>query len=170
MAHEGKLKWGKERIYFEIPMEKCNALRNLVMTTAHEGKLPVAFKYLDATKSNQPSINGDTRFVVNFASTKDAKTFYELLKQKPEYQKLRPDRTMDYHGHQLDNIAHYASGYRETRGALQRIAKAVKNPDGTYTYKKENGKDPMTITESQYNIFMDQLRAMPDPKATWERA
>jgi len=139
------------------------------MKTAKEQKIPIAFKLLDTAKSQPWALADETRFVANFSSVKDAKTFYDSLRQSPEYKRMKPDRTHDYQGHQLDDIAHYASGYKETRASLQRIEKAVRNPDGTYTYQSQHNK-PITISEPEYNAFMAQLRAMPDPKATWENA
>lgn len=47
LEKSGKLEWGKERIYFDIPLDTMEKLRDLIIKLAKIEKIPVAFKYLD---------------------------------------------------------------------------------------------------------------------------
>jgi hypothetical protein len=171
LKKEGKFQWGKERIYFDIPTDQMETLKGLTQKIAQEKQIPIAFKYLDTAKSEPWTSQDETRFVANFASIEDAKRFYEALRQSAEYQKMKSDRNFDYHGHNIDGVAHYASGYREQREPLKRIIETAKrNPDGTYSYKSADGKKDMQIEEWQYEKFKKDHAAIPDPKEAWEKA
>ncbi len=160
LKKSGELKWGEERIYFDVPFADLFRLRNVVMRVAAENSIPIAFKHLDVDKSSPAQkTKNDTRFVTNFASLEDAKRFYAVLESDAEYQAIVPDRQLDYHGIRLDELAEYASGYREGRGALERIMTAKDNGNGTYTYKTESGRD-MTIDKAMYDKFKSQYDEM----------
>jgi len=173
LKESGQLEWGKERIYFDIPLDNMEELRDLAFELAKSEKIPIAFKHLDVQKTHQVDLRPDsetTRFVANFASTEDAKRFYQALQQREEYKKMKSDRNLDYHGYNIDGIAHYASGYREKREPLKRIVEtAQQNPDKTYSYYSADGSRQITITEEQYKEFEKQLKAMPDPEETWKK-
>jgi len=169
----GKFGWGKERIYFDVPLDKMEELRNLAFEVARDEKIPIAFKHLDVQKTNQIDLRKDsktTRFVCNFSSVEDAKRFYQALRQKKKYRQMRSDRSLDYHGFNIDGIAHYASGYRERREALKRIVEtARRKQNGRYTYFSAAGRE-ITITDKQYNDFVKQYNSIPEPKEAWENA
>lgn len=168
----GKFKWGEERIYFDIPTDDMERLRDLVFSVANEEKIPIAFKHLDMKKTTPVHLKegaDTTRFVTNFSSIEDAKRFYEALKRKDEYGKMKSDRNLDYQGLQLDNVAHYGSGYREHREALRRIVEtARKNKDNSYTYNNVDGSKEITITEEQYNDFTNKFKLMPNLQDLWD--
>jgi len=169
LKEAGKFQWGKERIYFELPLDSLKAMRDLCMKVAGENNIAIAFKHMDIEKTS-PSNYDETRFVTNFASVEDAKRFYTAIAQDAAYAQFAPDRSRDYHGHQLDPIANYANGYREQRGSLEAVVDtASRNPDGTYTYTGTNGKQ-YTIPESSYQLFSQQLSQMPYAKTVWENA
>ncbi len=167
-----KFEWGKERIYFDIPLADMEKLRDLVIKIAGMHKIPVGFKYLDVTKTDKVYLrpNDDvSRFVANFASAEDAKKFYTALNQNPQYQAMSSDRNLDHHGHNIDGVAHYANGFRERREPLKRIIEnAKRNQDGTYSYPSVDGSRQVTISEKEYREFVSQFKALPDPKKTWE--
>lgn len=171
LEKEGKFEWGKERLYFDIPYEAMEGLRDLVMRLASEKQIPIQFKYLDLTKST-PAHTDDpstTRFVGNFASTADAKRFYQAIQQTPEYQALiAQSRGIDYKGHKLDEVTQYASGYRERREALERVVRAQRQPNGNYEYVGPNG-NKVTYTEQRYNEVVKEYQDI-DPKKSWEKA
>jgi len=173
LKESGQLEWGKERIYFDIPLDNMEELRDLAFELAKSEKIPIAFKHLDVQKTHQVDLKPDsetTRFVANFASVEDAKRFYQALQQRDEYKKMKSDRNLDYHGYNIDGVANYASGYREKREPLKRIIEtAQQNPDNTYSYYSADGSRQITITEEQYNNFVDQFNAMPDPEETWKK-
>ena len=173
LKESGQLEWGKERIYFDIPLDNMQELRDLAFELAKSKKIPIAFKHLDVQKTHQVDLKPDsetTRFVANFASVEDAKRFYQALQQRDEYKKMKSDRNLDYHGYNIDGVANYASGYREKREPLKRIIEtAQKNPDNTYSYYSADGSKQITITEEQYNNFTNQFNAMPDPEETWKK-
>lgn len=173
LKESGQLEWGKERIYFDIPLDNMEELRDLAFELAKSEKIPIAFKHLDVQKTHQIDLKPDsetTRFVANFASTEDAKRFYQALQQRDEYKKMKSDRNLDYHGYNIDGVANYASGYREKREPLKRIIEtAQKNPDNTYSYYSADGSKQITITEEQYNNFADQFKAMPNPEEAWKK-
>jgi hypothetical protein len=100
----------------------------------------------------------------------DAKRFYQALEQREEYKQMTSDRMLDYHGYNIDGVAHYASGYREKREPLRRIIEtAQKNADNTYSYFSADGSKKITISEDEFNNFVDQYKAMPDPEETWTK-
>lgn len=171
LKDQGRFEWGKERIYFDVAIADMLKLRNIVMRVAAEHNIPIAFKFTDVGKTMASQMDGkETRFVANFDSAQTAKIFFDFLKDDSEYASLIPDRNMDYKGIRLDNMAEYASGYREIRGALERIMKANINPDGSYTYLAESGR-PITISQEQYNVFKgqyDQIQArIEETKKNW---
>jgi len=173
LKESGKLEWGKERIYFDIPLENMEELRDLAFELAKSEKIPIAFKHLDVQKTHQIDLKPDsetTRFVANFASVEDVKRFYRALQQREEYKKMKSDRNLDYHGYNIDGVAHYASGYREKREPLKRIIETAQKGSGnTYSYYSAAGSRKITITKEQYNNFVDQFNAMSDPKETWKK-
>src|SRR3989338_892948 len=173
LKESGKLEWGKERIYFDIPLDNMQELRNLAFELAKSEKIPIAFKHLDVQKTHQIDLKPEsetTRFVANFASIEDAKRFYQALQHREEYKRIKSDRNLDYHGYNIDGVAHYASGYREKREPLKRIIEtAQKNSDNTYSYYSADGSKQITITEEQYSNFVNQFNTMPDPEETWKK-
>lgn len=180
LKESGQLEWGKERIYFDIPLDNMEELRDLAFDLAKSEKIPIAFKHLDVQKTNQVDLKPDsetTRFVANFASTKDAKRFYQTLQQRDEYKKMKSDRNLDYHGHNIDGVANYASGYRETRSALKdKIESAKLNSDGTYSYTAmvedyDGKKKPVqkTMTKEMLDLFKKQYSQLPDSEELWEK-
>jgi len=171
MKAEGKLEWGKERIYLDIPLTDMEKIRDVAFQIAKDNKIALAFKHADTEKTLKPHLDGtETRFVLNFASTEDARRFYDALSKTEQYKALKSDRHMDYNGLNIDGIAHYASGYRETRSALENIIKTAKrNPDGTYSYKTLDGK-AMNLPEESYLEFENQYKAMPNLENSWKKA
>lgn len=164
--------WGKERIYMDVPIADLVRLRDLVFRAAAESRVPIAFKHLDM-QQNDAAVerDGTTRFVANFASIADAKRFYIALAQFSEYRALRPDRTIDYHALALDEIAHYASGFRERRSTLENIVRnARENPDGTFTYPAVGDGRSLTIERQYYDGFVREYQSLPDPATAWEQA
>jgi len=144
MKESGTFEWGKERIYFDIAPEQFEQLRDLLIQIAGKEKIPVGFKYLDMeeTKRTSPlSIDGkETWFVANFATREDAKKCYDALTQTTEYTTFQPGRSMDYKGIRLDQIAEYASGFREARGSLEQMMKAIPIAGGLYEYTTGEGR------------------------------
>ncbi len=169
----GEFEWGKERLYFDIPIDNMEELRNLVFEVAKSEKIPIAFKHLDVQKTHQANLKPDseaTRFVANFASVEDAKRFYQELQRQKKYREIESDRNLDYSGYNIDGVAHYASGYREKRGPLKHIIRtAQRNSDNTYSYYSTDGSKQITIAEEQYKKFVNQFKAMPDPEETWKK-
>ncbi len=168
----GTAEWGKERMYFDVPISSLDALKELLLEKAHQLKIPLAFKFIDTTKSFPSHMDGrETRFVANFASVADAKLLYSALQQDQRYQALSADRSLDYHGYQLDDKAHYASGYRERREPLKRIIETAElQPDGNYTYLGPDGLNTRHLSAEQYATFRKQYNEMPDPRSAWEQA
>lgn len=164
--------WGKERIYMDVPVVDLVKLRDLAFRAAADAGVAVAFKHLDAQRSAEwAQHDGTTRFVANFASVADAKRFYTALAKLPEYRALRPDRALDYHAHQLDEVAHYASGFRERRSTLENIVRnARENPDGTFTYPAVGDGRSITIERQYYDSFVREYQSLPDPASAWEQA
>ncbi|MDQ3076469.1 MAG: hypothetical protein M3Q63_00220 [bacterium] len=176
LKESGKLEWGKERIYFDIPFDKMEEMRDIAFRIAKENNIPISFKHLDLQKSYPVQINDKeiTRFVTNFASADDAKRFYEAISQIAEYNNIKSDRSLDHHGYNIDGVAHYASGYREQRMPLENIIKTAKqNLDGTYTYtsayEKNGQKQSITIPQETYEKFLKQYESF-DPQKAWEEA
>jgi hypothetical protein len=168
----GQFEWGKERLYFDIPLNSFEELRGLAFEVAKKEKIAIGFKYLDIEKTNKIDLRPEsetTRFVANFASVEDAKRFYAALSQIDSYKKLHADREIEYQGFNIDGVAHYASGFREKREALARITAAQRDASGMYAYPVKDGSRMMKITEDQYAFFKNQLSALPDPKEVWEK-
>lgn len=162
LKNSGQFEWGKERIYFDVSIQDCKKLRNLAFKIASEQKIPIAFKYIDDEKTFPIHKDGsETRFVMNFVSSDDARNFYSFLSQSEEYKNLQNDRRLDYKGIRIDNLAEYASGFREKRGALERIMNARLNEDGRYEYLSESGKK-MVLNEDEFNIFKIQYKQLED--------
>jgi hypothetical protein len=171
LKNEGTFEWGKERIYFDVSIVDCEKLRDLSMKIASEYKIPIAFKYIDNEKTFPVHKDGtETRFVANFATSEDARKFYQALSKSEEYTKLVGDRRVDYKGIRIDDLAEYASGFREKRGALERVLSATQNENGKYEYLGESGKK-MTISADQYENFKVQYKqleeAMEKEKKAW---
>jgi hypothetical protein len=181
LKQEGKFKWGKERIYFDIPLDKMELMRDLAFKIAKENQIPIAFKYLDLNKSSPVTKNDieTTRFVTNFASVEDAKKFYEALSSADEYKNIKPDQMVNFHGLNLDGVAHYASGFREERVPLEHMIKtAIQNPDGTYTYFSQKpmkradgtvGKIKIDLSKENFENFKAQYESS-DPQKAWDDA
>lgn len=162
LKNSGQFEWGKERIYFDVSIQDCEKLRNLAFKIASEQKIPIAFKYIDDEKTFPIHKDGnETRFVMNFVSSDDARKFYSFLSQSGEYKNLQNDRHLDYKGVRIDNLAEYASGFREKRGALERIMNAKINEDGQYEYLSESGKK-MVLSENEFNGFKSQYQQLED--------
>lgn len=153
LKNAGQFEWGKERIYFDVSISDCEKLRDLAFKISSEQKIPIAFKYIDDTKTFPVHKDGtETRFVMNFASSDDARKFYKSLSQNPEYKNLQKDRHLDYKGIRIDDLAEYASGFREKREALERIINAKMNTEGLYEYATESGKI-ITLSPEQLSTF-----------------
>lgn len=162
LKNSGQFEWGKERIYFDVSIRDCEKLRNLAFKISSEQKIPIAFKYIDDEKTFPIHKDGnETRFVMNFVSSDDARRFYSFLSQSEEYKNLQNDRHLDYKGVRIDNLAEYASGFREKRGALERIMNAKINEDGKYEYLSESGKK-MVLSENEFNGFKSQYQQLED--------
>ncbi len=162
LKNSGKFEWGKERIYFDVSIEDCEKLRDLVFKIASEQKIPIAFKYIDNEKTFPiHKDGGETRFVMNFASSDDARRFYLSLSLSQEYKNLKQDRQLDYKGIRIDNIAEYASGFREKRGALERIVNAKLNEDGLHEYLSESGRK-MILNENDFDLFKSQYQKLEE--------
>lgn len=172
LKNEGKFEWGKERIYFDIKMDDMKRLGELVMKTAAENNIAIAYKFLDEEKTTDINKDGkETRFVANFATEDDAKKFMLAIKNNQSYESFISDRNLDYKGLRLDNIAEYASGFRETRSALERIMKGKVNDGGTsYSYLSETGK-VISISLADYESFKKLYNeanlAMQKKKEEW---
>ena len=176
MKKSGAFEWGKERIYFDVSPEQFGQLRDLSMRVASEEKIPVGFKYLDIeeTQRNNPlSIDGnETWFMVNFASREDAKRWYDALARTPEYASLRSGRSMDYEGIRIDRIAEYAPGFREARGSLGRMMKAVRLPGGLYEYENEDGEKRRLGTEDFDRMkqqYESLKRSLEEARRFWKK-
>lgn len=158
LKEAGKFTWGEERIYFDVPVSDMEKLRDVVMRVASEGKVAIAFKYLDDKKTYASQMDGsETRFVANFASREDAKRLFVALRATPEYQSIVPDRKLDYKGVRVDDIAEYASGFRERRDALERIARgaSLNGQTGMYEYQLESGKT-IALRPEEYERFSEE--------------
>ncbi len=162
LKNSGQFEWGKERIYFDISIQDCEKLRDLIFKIASDNKIPIAFKYIDDEKTFPVHKDGnETRFVANFVSSDDARKFYNFLAESDEYKNLQQDRQLDYKGIRIDNMAEYASGFREKRGALERIMSAKLNENGLYEYTGESGKK-MTINEDEFDRFRKQYQELEE--------
>lgn len=174
LKETGQLEWGKERIYFDIKLADLERMRDLTMRVAGENSIAVAFKYLDEEKTLPIQKDGkETRFVANFASEDDAKKFLLALKNAPEYKSFISDRNLSHNGIRIDEIAEYASGFREGRAALERIMQGRISNDGTsYIYENESGKQN-TLTLAEYEAFKAQYEKfsldMKNKEAEWKK-
>ncbi len=157
MKESGNFEWGKERIYFDIPLSQMEELKNLIIQTASDNKIAIGFKHIDIEKSsNLAKGDRETRFVTNFANTQDVLKFYLALKNNPIYQNLKNDRTINYGGLRIDSLAEYAGGFREKRDALARImAGSLNQETGKYEYKSESGK-VIILTTVEFDAFKQQ--------------
>lgn len=162
LKNSGQFEWGKERIYFDVSIQDCEKLKNLAFKIASEQKIPIAFKYIDDEKTFPVHKDGnETRFVMNFVSSDDARKFYSFLSRSQEYTNLQNDRHLDYKGVRIDNLAEYASDFREKRSALERIISAKQNENGLYEYLSETGKK-MTISQNEFNDFKAQYQQLEE--------
>ncbi|MDO8241254.1 MAG: hypothetical protein Q7T51_04715 [Candidatus Moranbacteria bacterium] len=156
MKESGTLEWGKERIYFDIPLKDMILLRDLVIDVASKEKIAIAFKYLDEAKTYPFEKDGkETRFVTNFANQEDVARLMIALQKDPRYQHIKSDRGMSYSGIRLDDVAEYASGYREQRGALERIMQGNFGSDDKYSFVSESGRT-IEIDRQAYEVFKKQ--------------
>lgn len=162
--------WWKYRIYIDIPYWKLELLRDLSIQISSKLKIPIWFKFLDVEKSHQSDVSNNsdiTRFVANFASIEDAKKFYSELSKLLEYQKITPDRDTDFYWYKLDDKSTFASWFRENREAFERIKKAKRNSDWTYTYTWINWKE-ITISHQEYNEIIKKFWGNKTLKEIWE--
>ncbi len=160
LARQGKFEWGKERLYFDVSIDDCERLRDLVMEIAKQEKIPLSFKYIDAKKTFPVHIDGsETRFVVNFAIEDDARSFYHALASCPEYQFVT-ERTQSYGGYRVDASAEYANGYREQRGALARIVEGGQMVGGQMWEWTTEGGETRRIPEKEYLVFQKQYELL----------
>lgn len=171
LKEAGQFVWGKERIYFDIPLDQMVNMRDLSFKIAQENNIPIAFKYIDLDKTTPAQMDGnETRFVANFASTEDAHRFFDAISREQGYLAVQSDRGLDYNGLNLDGKAHYASGYRERRAPLENIVKtATQNPDGTYTYSTLSSGKKITISAEQYGDFVLEFNNS-NPQIAWQEA
>lgn len=174
LKEEGKLEWGKERIYFDLKMEDLKKFSALVMEIAAKNQIPIAFKYLDEEETSALNKDGnETRFVTNFMSEDDAKRFMLAINKEDRYREFNSDRNLDHRGLKLDDIAHYASGFREARMALERIMHGKLCDDGqNYEYYSETGKK-LKISASEFGAFKNKyeenMKAMEQKKQQWNQ-
>jgi hypothetical protein len=173
MKDAGAFEWGKERIYFDIPLSDMVRMKDLVMKIAKEEKLPIAFKHLDQEKTFDSVKDGtETRFVANFASADDVLRFYSAIRKRPEYQSFQSDRNMSYGGYRADGIAEYSNGYRESRDALSRIMSGAFNEQGEWEWEGSGRR--MKIPKENYELFKKQFEALNEKLASvqkqWEDA
>jgi len=166
-----QFKWGEERIYFHVKGHDLVKLSELVKNVAGQCGIAISFKYYDVEKNGQPE-NGYTRFVANFASVGDAKKLYEGLIGSEEYNTMVADEQADYLGYQLDEKAHYASGYREIRGndlenMKNKIGDLIQNLDGTYAIKTEEGNCKQ-LTASEYEEIIKGIDFSAKFKKKWD--
>ncbi len=156
LKNSEQFEWGKERIYFDVSIKDCEKLRDIAFKIASDNKIPIAFKYIDDVKTFPVHKDGtETRFVMNFASSDDVRKFYSFLSNNFDYKNLRPDRHLDYKGIRIDDLVEYASGFREIRGALERIMSAKFNKDGLFEYVGEGGKT-IIISQDSFDLFKNQ--------------
>jgi hypothetical protein len=172
LKNEGSFEWGKERIYFDLKFEDLKKFSDLAMEISAKNQIPIAFKYLDEKKTSDLNKDGkETRFVTNFASEDDAKRFMFAINKEDRYREFNSDRNMDYSGLKLDAIAHYASGFREARMALERIMHGKLCDDGqNYEYVSESGKQ-IKISASEFQSFKNKYeeaqKLMEEKKQQW---
>ncbi|MEK6567267.1 MAG: hypothetical protein AABZ27_00830, partial [Candidatus Omnitrophota bacterium] len=100
---------------------------------------PLEYKYLDEKTYNKRQKNRDftqkindpkiTKIVVNFILEEDAIRFYEILREDPEYQKLKSGLGPSDYARPMDNIASIAQGYVETRRARNDLKPQSLSPE-----------------------------------------
>lgn len=162
LREKKQFKSGEERLYFDIPFGGFDVLKKLVIQIATEQKIPLNFKFLDVSSgTSKVREEAATRFVLNFASLKQAKTFYKRLSEMPDYQNIEPDRETEYYAYNIDGKAHYTQGYREIREDMalnqeKQLGAYQKNSNGTYTIETVEGLQ--TISQEEY----EELRSGGD--------
>ncbi len=173
LKESGDFEWGKERIYFDVPFSDMEKLRDVAIRVAGERKIALAFKYIDVEKTFDSQKDGlETRFVANFASREDAQRFFGALYETPEYKSIVPDRSIGYNGIRIDEVAEYASGFREKRGALERIALGAHlNPQsGEYEFVSDSGR-MISISRAEYEKFRleyeENCKLMEETEREW---
>lgn len=145
----------EERLYFDISLEQIPLASKIVKEICTNNKISIAFKFLDKEKSRIHDFENETVFVTNFLNKEDAKKFYTLINQHPDY-KILKGQNKNYDWINIDQVIHYASWFKETRNALKNIVNtAKKNNDTTRTYKTLWWKT-MTITHKEYQNFLIQ--------------
>ena len=156
LKQNNQFEWWKHRIYFEIPFDKFEVLKDILIQLSSEYKIPISFKYLDVLKSHSSDIAPDsktTRFVANFSCENQAKFLHSLLLKDLSYETLFSDRENDYNWEKLDNIATYAQGYNEQRNAIKRIKEAILNQDWTYSYFSQDWRKITISSEIYENLI-----------------
>lgn len=171
LEEKKKFKWGRERLYFDVPLDKIKLLGNLIQKIAKNKKIPVSFKYLDIESSKDLSHEA-TRFVANFSSVKDARRLYELLSVDDEYKNIKPDREINYLAHNIDGKVHYASGYKEIREQqlsdhTKFLEQIIQNPDGTYTLIS-SVRDPRIFSKEEYEKLLGMHDFPAEFRKKWE--
>lgn len=175
LKESGQLEWGKERIYFDVPLIKLEQLRDIVMRVARDAQVPVAFKHLDVAQSLPSAMDGkETRFVANFATQEDAIRFYQALSFDEMYKTIQSDRNISYGGYRVSSLAEYANGYRESREALTRIVQeGAFNDQGRWQWNAPGGRI-MSIDSTEYQALKQQYDTLTakvaDAERTWQRA
>jgi hypothetical protein len=173
LEEKKKFKWGRERLYFDVPLDRIELLGNLIQKIAKDKRIPISFKYLDVESSKDISHEA-TRFVANFSSVKDAKRLYIELSENDEYLSIKPDREINYLAHNVDGKAHYASGYKEIREQqlsdhMKFLEQIIKNPDGTYTLVSSVG-DPKTFSKEEYEKLLGMHDFPTEFRKKWEKS
>lgn len=164
--------WGSHRLYFDIWFDDFETLKTLMIDISSDEKIAIAFKYLDREKSHQSDISDEsetTRFVANFKDISDAKKFYKLLSETPEYKKLKPDRKRKYDGYSVDEKCTYANKYREQRAALWQMIKTARFSDNNNVEYIGVSWKLMKITADQYHAFKKQFSDMEEAIKEWEK-
>ena len=165
----GTAEAGKHRIYLDIALDQIDQARDAMIRAANAAGVPIQFKVLDAANTVQSMLDGtETRAVANFVSIEDSRKFHAALRNDPQYASLSSDRQMNYEGHKLDHVAHYADGFREQRSALSRIAAATQNADKTWTFNNEAG-NAITIPDDAYQNFKKQFDSQVSAKDAWSK-
>lgn len=173
LSENRRIKWGNERIYFEVPLDELPELKKLVMQAVKEAQIGVTFKYLDVESSSPEMVEKDvTRFVVNFVSVEDARKFYEILQGDSEYVAIQPDRSTEYLAHNIDGKAFYAQGFREIREydknqILDYLKSYTQNPDGSYSAPSSEG-GVITISKEEYERLASGADIIGSMKKSWE--
>lgn len=149
----------EERLYFDISLEQIPLASKIVKEICWNNNIPIAFKFLDKEKSRIHDFKEETIFVTNFLTKKDAKKFYTLISQHPEYKALK-SQNKNYDWVVVDEIIHYASWFKEGRNALKNIITTAKqNNDTTRKYTTLSWKT-MTITDKEYHDFLNQYHEL----------